>query len=892
MFQFVTIAMIAILSVAVIVNLVKGILRGLKKTVGSLIAIVLSALVAWLITALICKPSSGIILKLMDLVKGFLPEGSVQDLFTVEALGDALSYYATMLVAPFVFTLLYCLISILFAIVISILVKIVPPFKKPGILLNRLGGALVGLVCGVLVSIILLMPIVGTVDLVASLDGTLEQPAATEEAEPVQDDEDPLSSFVQDAADSSAVQIFRSVGCGGMYNLLASADFEGERIYLKNDLTAVLDMLDGVQTLGTEMSDYNQVQIDALDAIITDLDSSGLLRHTVAGVFSTASESWLEGEAFIGMKKPDAGELLNPVIDGMLEVMSTSTKDTIIADLTTMKDVFAILIENDLLVGSSDYSEMLNKFGSEGVISQLMSTITANERMLPLADCITELSIRALASNIGIPENSEEVYGMLMQELADVLNGSQNADGDRAEEICDDVAKALGNHGISVEGEAASNISQSIVKDLGDKSHVTADDVSEFFAVYAAAREGSGREARRTENGFMYLSDSQIPTFTVNADGTVSIGDRVLTNYSADSLRASAAFSMGADGVDFGNAASLFSPDTMVSDMITMDTIVSLLGQYGDCENIEEEIEKLAGVITDAVVVLSDIDFENVQVTEVVEKMGGLLDGMSETEIFGSETAQALLKAVMQSDMVSEQFGISKEEISQFADKVGEMVTGTEGTYADATVAVSGTINMMQSVTDENKTAEEKKEATKELLDNITPASAEVLGSMVTSSMVTDMGVPAENAEAVSSTVTSMLNNMASYENTEDSAAADREAEAVNQILNMAMNITPESMEESSLFNDGGEAGLLGVTAEEFVDLIAGSQVISQTLIETVIEQGYSDNPLGVPELSDFEKSVMTDAVHAYYEANGGGAELAQQLEALAAIVNISIDLH
>ncbi len=889
MFQYVSLGIVAFMILMVVIYTVKAVFRGLKKTVGSLVAILLSAITAGIVTALICKPSSGLMNSLIGFVVRFIPDGKVKDLLSVEALGDAVSYYGVMLLAPFVFALLFSLVLIVFSIVIAILVKVIPPYKKPGMLLNRLGGAGVGLVCGLLVSIFVLTPVVGTMDLIGSMSGSVDQLTQTEDGT---SSENGFVGFVSDASDSTAVKIFKNVGCGLLYNVLASGKFEGEKIYLKNDLKVMTSMIDGVSVLGEPMTEYDNTQVEALESIIVDLDSSALLRHTAAGLFSTAADKWMAGESFMDMKKPDPeGDLLDPVVDEMLEIMVSSTKDTIGKDLATMKDVFAVMIDHELLKMSSDYSEMLDKFSQDGVISDLLHAVTANERMLPLADCITDLSIRALATQIGIPENADEVYGMLMEELATVLNDSKYVSGDRSAAIENDLSAALGNYGIPIDGEAVSHIADSIVNDLGNMSYVSAEDVSEFFTVYAIAKAEADNGMSGKGYRFDILSDSNVPTFTFNSDGTVSVDGRVLKNYSAYNLQASAAFNMGNRGWDLGAIDTLFSAETMESQMITMEQLLSLLGQYSDIENIDAEVEKLAAILTEAAVVFGDMDTENADMNEVISKMGGLLDKIRDTELFGDDMAQKLLTAVMQSNMITDQVGLSREEITNFAAKVGDMVNNTDGTYSDATVAVSGTINMMESITDTNKTPEEKKEATKQLLDDLTPESAEALGSMVTSSMVADMGAPAENAESISGTVSSMLNNMAHYEDGGDSAKTEKEVEAVNQVLDMAMNIG-ENDTDIPVFSTETEVGMIDSTVEEFVDLIAGSDVISQTLVETVYEQGFEDNPLGIPELNAEQQEMAIDAIHSYYNDNGGGAELAQKLEALATVLNLSVDLY
>jgi hypothetical protein len=106
----------------------------------------------------------------------------------------------------------------------------------------------------------------------------------------------------------------------------------------------------------------------------------------------------------------------------------------------------------------------------------------------------------------------------------------------------------------------------------------------------------------------------------------------------------------------------------------------------------------------------------------------------------------------------------------------------------------------------------------------------------------------------------------------------------------MAMNITSEATQAPLFSNDENE-GVLGTTADEFIDMVVKSEVVSQTVVETVKGNGYTDNPLGLPELSESEKESVTATLESYFVNNGGDAELAATLESIATIINIDLSL-
>ena len=229
-FQYISLGLVAITALIVLINLLKGVIRGLKKTVGTLVAIVASAIIAAIVTFIICDPSSSVVLMLMDKVKGLIGQGELQDILGVEALGEAIMHYASMILAPFVFLLIYIVLSIIVSIIVGIAVKFIPPHRKPSPVVHRLGGLGVGVVCGILVSAIMLMPVVGVLNTAVEIG----------QSEVLELDEDNDIAKLLDEASEDQIFAVYSTCCGWMFDSLTSVDFRGERIHLKNDIGIVL----------------------------------------------------------------------------------------------------------------------------------------------------------------------------------------------------------------------------------------------------------------------------------------------------------------------------------------------------------------------------------------------------------------------------------------------------------------------------------------------------------------------------------------------------------------------------------------------------------------------------------------------------------------------------
>ncbi len=869
--EYVALAPLVVLLLFVLINLVKGLLRGTIRTVGTLVSIILSAVAAFVVTVVVCKPTSPILTKLFELIEGILP-AELLEIFADGSLGESLSYYLAMLAAPFFFLTAFSAITIVLSIIIRILLRIFFGKKKKSAL-SRLGGALIGIVCGVLVTVIALMPVVGTLNIASAvyeLDAVREELPEGEEL-----------------LEDGKVKIFLSV-CAPLYDELASAKFEGEKVYLKNDIATVFAVINGVSALEGEIAEYGQKQIDALMGMVESLDDSPLLKNMLAEVLSTAASSWTEGKAFAGIEKPVASEMLAPIVDGMLKVLATSDKDNIGKDLETLASVFSIMIRSEMFKHSENFSAILTQLSETNAISELLEAINANERMTGLSDEITNLSIRALASSIGVPENEQERYDLLMGEIASIVTSSYGMSAEeRSAAIAPDLEREFEHYGVDIGGEALANVCAGLVADLGNKANVVSSDVKEFFAIYAIA---SSESASLLTHGYDMLSNtSGAPEIVINDDGTISVNGVVFSSYDADSFRSSSAYGMGAAGAALDGAASLYSAEAMESTLVTMTDLISTIGKYGDCEDVIAESEKVGKIIAYALEVFDETDFEHISTPELMPKLGKVLDMMDESEIFGHKTSSTMLTAIFQSDRITGAIGISTSESTNFANKINEMVEGEKFDYVHATEVISDTITMMDAASNAEKTREEKTEDTQKLLDNISKDSAEMISALVTPSLVEKYGVSGSSSETVSSTVTSLLDNMANYENENDVSGemAAKEAEAVSTLLDLAITA---STSEGDLFNADSTIGSLDTTAEEFIELVVTSEVVYGTIDDTVYRDGNTDNPLGT-NLSAEDSAQVVDALESYYDNNGGGDDLARKLEAIAIMLNVNIEL-
>ena len=176
----------------------------------------------------------------------------------------------------------------------------------------------------------------------------------------------------------------------------------------------------------------------------------------------------------------------------------------------------------------------------------------------------------------------------------------------------------------------------------------------------------------------------------------------------------------------------------------------------------------------------------------------------------------------------------------------------------------------------------------------MTQANAEMLSNMATPEMMKDYGKDENKAEQGADSVSTLFDNMSKLD-TDDEEEYKKEAEAVNHVLSLAMQ--GSESENTSIFSEFDEdgnivnQGKMDSAAKGFVSLVADSQVVSQTLKDTV-ESG--EDPYGINP-SDEDEAVLTEALVNHYDENKEGLddaardELKETLTNIAKISNIAV---
>ncbi len=298
------------------------------------------------------------------------------------------------------------------------------------------------------------------------------------------------------------------------------------------------------------------------------------------------------------------------------------------------------------------------------------------------------------------------------------------------------------------------------------------------------------------------------------------------------------------------------------------------------------EAVKLAKALHSVVTLSDQLKGSNNTVNTVME-LGPVLDAFAETETVGSGCTGNLLLAILQSDKVSKTVGFDHIQATEIADSINS--GSKKGGYTSQMNTLGQTVDVLQTVSNKG----DSKEAVSTLLKDITPETAKTVQTVTTPTVMKENGVPEKSAEPASSMMSNMLGGLADAKSegmTDEQL--DKETVAVNNVLNTAMNI--DSSHESVF----GEESATGVTAEQYVNEMMDSQIVTQTIIDHVYGDGDTPqmDPLNSERvLNDDEVDSLIDALNSKWQSASAEEKADPNFDktivALAALINVQIDI-
>ncbi len=494
-FNLISLAVLFIAAIIITFEIIRSFSRGVKKSLVTLASVFIAmfssiAITFFLVDWIVKSPLIDILkrIKALDIIFERFPH-----------IGDVIFAYADAILSPLVFVIVFILLRVIIGIVFAIVFKRqarqngnkvyenedAPQYKKK----PRPTCAILGTLSGVFVSIIVFTPIMGTLRIASTAAYSINESDSAFNFKINSKLVRTLDKFSNDAV---GTVLFYSGGAL-VYQSTSTSRLNDNHFELSNEIEETFDGVDDVLNVGIFVSKIDKAsaeQKESLKHVGNQVNDSETLKCLAADIIPDISRKWLKGMPYYNVERPKVGRASAMFFDKMLYVCTSSTPDTVGADLNTLLNVYLIAYEYGVL-NCHDYDEMIDIATETGVFDKMKEELNKNRRMAGIGLEIDTMSVRVVSSVIYSldPEDykgvTEEITGM----LNDALDLSKE---ERVDFITDEAEKYINQYDVDIDDALAKELAEEFSNKLLDTdTELTVEDVEKFWEDYTLTKNES-----------------------------------------------------------------------------------------------------------------------------------------------------------------------------------------------------------------------------------------------------------------------------------------------------------------------------------------------------------------------------------------------------------------
>lgn len=926
--------LIVFVLVSILISVLWGFLRGLSKSRIRGISVILCAVGA-IVLAIVSRQWIVSDWFISELVLPFVQEmenaGIVKDALGIsQTLNEVLLHCITSVITPILCILYFLILSFLSWFVFLILSLVCGEAMRrhnERSRFSRLRAAAWGLIQGLVIAFIFVLPVAVELEIVPIVaDEVLKSDVLKSE------EEESVTVFLDEYAkpmNNGYLKMYRRMGGSALCNLMTDFEIDGKEVDFSKEARSVTSFgCHIVRLTKTKVENYGPNEALVFVAIADSFADSELLPTIGGEIIYNATEKWIAGEKFLGVGKPtfgDMSEIFDSFFSKLLEILNSDACNGVAleGDFRTVAEMVAVFAENGVFDKLSDPDKLMSALSSNGIINSLVEKLGENDSMKVLIPEILNMGMRAIATTLEIPKNTDEVYGTLLSEIANAVNYARRLDeSDRVEHLSQDLAKAFDKAGLTaIDPVLTKCYAISMVQDLmnSDKGEITSADVQAFFAVFAISAGQTEEEFDFTNTVYEgktaeELQESGAATLVAAQELLLKIElseeDAVETR-ATEALRIAYSDLLATDDVCWnilntvkitqlpqtaviGMTASIRSNKALITDKVTLKELLAdsdAAAQKLNAENLNTEADAIAAIVETASDLQNEMNHNSdLNMDTVSQTFGGILDSLNKTVSLGEEKTAKLFTAVLQSETVRKSADMDMATATQMALAATDSSKGKVN-YTQTMQAVAESVDVFTTIgSDGDEVNDEQLES---LVKNVNPQTASMIEVYMTSERIESYKVSPKYSDTSSELISSTFHYMGESSDMDD-AQYKKEAEALNQVLGVALS-AKENSSEQHLFTKDGQNGVFSGNATSTVETFMNSEALSHGLRTTMLDENGNvkedkqdafDLGAKLPENST-DREDCEAAIAAYYAEHGEEKNCRETLLALSALLGV-----
>lgn len=420
--------LLGLCALILLINVLVGLKRGFFRSGLRFLTVIPAAVAAFLLANKLAVPLSKWV---MPRVESYVATGGAFATFFAEhpEAREAIVLLCKMLVAPLAFFLLYWIFKLVTYIVYKILVGCFAIEGPKKAILRIPGGLLTGILIGLVSVTVWIVPVVGYCDTVDAAVTTMAEQSQSDTADIEQKEKD----YVKPILETPGVSVLYDKMGQKLFDNMSSATWNNQKTNLRTEMQSLAALAGNATTLtGQKPAEWNSTQSAAVKSMAESIGTSPMLSTLSSTVLHVASVSWKENQDVFKIAKPSVDGSAELILDGFLEVFSTSDPDNVGGDLHSFANVFDLMVRYHIFEQMTDEGDntLVENMAATGFLAETQRELKKNPRMKPVNDAIVSAGMRALISELGVPEDYRETHGELMDDITDTLKSvARNEDG-------------------------------------------------------------------------------------------------------------------------------------------------------------------------------------------------------------------------------------------------------------------------------------------------------------------------------------------------------------------------------------------------------------------------------------------------------------------------------
>lgn len=383
---------------------------------------------------------------------------------------------ATIILIPILTTVMFLVINLIFKIIRGIIIKILK-FKKAKTNTQRLGGALLAAVEGIIWVTMVLFPLTGLMTLAdAAYTEAMNAEGASSELRETYDEyiapftENPVFTFVE------------GIGADAMTESIATVKIDGKRTNMRRQVLSVahIFVVDARALRGADFTALTAEQQAAFESIVDTLAESPFTSGLMVSTLNTLPSIYESG--LIPMDDINVGEF-EAVIDALMDFLSQVETDTLESDLDTVMDFYFGFCDSGILGALSGGEDIMafisDDYNGDRHILTMLNTLSGNERTKGIVDSLYNLVLSAAFSGSGDESEGEDnvLADVNINDVREGLNNivSVNREQYETEEeyrevLSDTISSTLNDTvGVEIDQETADEIADYVDENFSEQ---------------------------------------------------------------------------------------------------------------------------------------------------------------------------------------------------------------------------------------------------------------------------------------------------------------------------------------------------------------------------------------------------------------------------------------